>query len=222
MRSFRCIALILIASAILILGGCEPKVWSVDFTTVADLSDWQGEGAYLLNEGGVEGLRLDPDSWVLAPVVFKGNFDLTLVFTLLGKSGGDGEIEVGFSGEEADIHETAVYFESIQSASEDLGYGAYEVDWDDDALYHDLFYDSGPMSSMHFDGETENTLLINKVGDHFKVYMNDTLIFEYNQGSHYDSAFYSTWLWSDNFTNVDDWIIFKSIKIEYWGTRIDI
>lgn len=222
LKAIRIVAFILVFCAVFTIGGCKPKLWSVDFTTVTDLDDWSGDGTYLLNDGGVVGLRLDEDSWVLAPVVFKGNFDLTVVFALLGKSGGNGAFEVGFSGEEEDIHETAAYFELIETASEDVGYGAYEIDWDDDHIYHNLFYDIGPMPSMHFDGSTLNTLLINKVGNHFKVYMNGTLLFDYNQGQYYDSSFYSVWIWGGSFSNVDDWVVFKSIKVEYWGTKIDI
>lgn len=222
MQRLRILAAFIVVLSVLAMSGCDPKTWHVDFTTVADLDDWNASGPYLLNEENVVGLWLDNFDWIVAPVVFKGNFDLSLEFTLLGYATGEGNLEVGFSGEEGDIHETAVWLDMIKSTGMSLDYGAYEIDTDDDDIYHYLYDDTDVIAGLIADGQYVNTLLVNKVGDHFKVYINDVFLFEYNQGSYYDSDYYCPWLWVGYFSNVDDWIVFKSIHVDYWGTKMDI
>lgn len=220
MKVLKTVAMLFLMSTMLLFCGCEPKIWSVDFTTVSNISDWLVSGPYALNEAGVVGLRLAPDSWVVAPVVFRGDFDLKLAFTLLGKTGGEMDFEMGFSGEADDIHETAVCFYGIANTGTDLYYGAWEIDFDNEDTYGYLYENTGPLPKLVADGLTVNELIISKVGKHFKVYLKDTLIFEYNQGNYYDSSYYCPWIWVDNFSVPDDWIVFKSIEVKYKGTMI--
>lgn len=220
MRCLSRLFAVIILCAMLMISGCEPKIWLFDFTSAADISEWLAEGIYELNEEGVDGLLLYNESFVVAPVVFSGNFNMSVVFTAMGTPGSSCYLEAGFGGEEDADHQIAVYFNDIKDTGTAFSFGAYEIDWGEAATYEYLFQDED-VTNLDSGGQIENTLLIEKTGKHFKVSLNSSLLFEFDQGDEYDSTYYCPWLYCDDFNIPFDWVMFKSVAVQYWGSMID-
>ncbi len=216
MKSLRIAAIALLMLSIIILGGCrEQGTWTVDFTDVTNIDDWEIWGDYSI---GTDGLWLDNESEVNAPVAFSGDFTLTLSFTLATKVDGYGYMELFFTQDWDEDFWSGVFFNDFSSNST-IEYGAYEHDNIHD-LSRDLFIDEDMITSLDRNGN--NVMEVVKLGNHFTVFLNDIQIFAYNQDDYYESNYYCPALYSDDWDNITNSIFYKDITVEYNGTKVTL
>lgn len=206
-------AFILLAAVLICMSGCKPKIWTIDFTAVPDIDDWYQYG---LNNLTSYGLWLDNDAEVSAPVAFLGNFTAVLTFDLNTKPGGEGYFELWFGDDWTFNCWSGVYLDYL-STTGDVQYGAYESNGPDS---DDLYWNEGALTSLLREGE--NVLRVVKSMKHFTVYVNGVPAFSYNQGSIYTSNYYCPGLYSEYWDNVNDFIVYKDLTVEYTGTMIDV
>ena len=211
MKLVRITFILLLVIGVFFTSGCKPKIWAIDFTTATDIDDWYQYG---LNNITSSGLWLNNGAEVAAPVAFLGNFTIYLTFELNTKSDGTGDFELWFCNDWNFDYWSGVCLEYL-SSSNMIEYGAYESNGSED---DELFWDDGMLSSLIREGE--NVLKVVKTNKHFSVYVNNVYAFNYYQGDIYEGDYYCPSLYSEYWDNVNDWIVYKDLTVEYTGSML--
>ena len=207
----------LVLVGLVLIAGCEPKVYFFSFKVEQDLENAEGEWTLEDDDADFneDGLNIQEGN-VACPLRFSGDLTMTVRFHLIasdshkyyfGISLGDG---TWYGSTENDLH-----VEVENCGGDDERYVVYDHDQDDVEYWH--YDENATLPGLNRDGL--NIWVLTKVGRHVTISVNDTEFADFTL-EEYNSRWFGPNLYSEWYDTKDfDYgFTIESVEVQYKGS----